>query len=98
MNGFGVIVAVFIGVVFLSILVRLGRSIASTRRMSGQGPWSADGAEIPGTEARGADHRSHNAPGHHDAGGHHNIGGHDMGGHHNFGGGGDFGGGGGHHG
>jgi hypothetical protein len=91
MNAFGVIVVVFIGIVFLLVLIRLGTSISSTRRMSGQGHWSADGADTPGVEARGADHRSHHTPGHHNAS-HHNAGGH------NIGGGGHVGGGGGHHG
>jgi hypothetical protein len=92
MNSFGVWIGVLVVIVAVLMLTRLGRSINSTRRMSGQGQWSADGAEIPGTDPRG-----HHNPGHHDAGGHHNIGGHDIGGHHNFGGGGgDFGGG--HHG
>lgn len=89
MNGFGVIVVVFIVVVILLMVARLGRSINSTRRMSGQGYWSADdqfGRGEPGD----ANHH----------GGHHNVGGHDAGGHHmggGFGGGGDVGGGG-HHG
>jgi len=106
MNGFGVIVAVFIGVVFLSVLVRLGRSINSTRRMSGQGMWSSDGPDTGRTEQDGIDHGRHHNSGHHNVGGHHagggDFGGHHGGGGHDFGGGGSFGGGGdiggGHHG
>lgn len=91
MNGSGVIVVVFIGIAFLLVLIRLGTSMISTRRMSGQGHWSADGAEIPGLEARAADRRSHHTPSHNHNAGHHNAG------HHNNGGG-HIGGGGGHHG
>lgn len=94
MNSFGVIVVVLVGILVLLTLIKLGISIASTRRMTGQRDWSADGTAIGGIEPRGIDHR-HNIGGHHNAG-HHNAGHHNIGGH-NMGGGGHVGGGG-HHG
>lgn len=59
MNSFGVIVVVLVGIMILLMVIRLGISINSTRRMSGQGRWSDDGADIPGGEPRGIDHRGH---------------------------------------
>jgi hypothetical protein len=95
MHGFGVVVVVFIVVVFLSIVARLGRSINSTRRMSDGGIWSPDGAETGRPEHGGNDQAHHHNAGHHNIGGHDVGGGHHMGGGHDFGGGHNFGGGGG---
>jgi hypothetical protein len=93
MNGFGVVVVVFIGFVILSMVFRLGRSINSTRRMSDRGIWGPDGPDAGGDGHGGIDHGHQHNAGHHNAGGHHAGGGHDFGGGHHMGGGHDFGGG-----
>lgn len=96
MNALGVVIIVFIGLTILLVITRLGRGIASTRRMSGEGYWPADRAEAhqDGGVERGH-HGSHNS--HHSS--HHSH--HDIASHHNIGGDGHVGGGhagGGHHG
>jgi hypothetical protein len=85
MNFFGAVIIAFVAIMVVLMVIRLGISIRSTRRMSGQGHWSADGAEIGGIERSGHHPQlpgSHHAPGHHMGGGHDMGGGHVGGGHH----------------